>query len=414
MNSINLSPTERKLFDHFEELPVIDAHEHLSPERVRVSQPMDVCDLFVHYTRTDFLSAGMDDAEWKKMHDKSVDLEDRWAILRKYLRYIRYGSYARPAFIYARHLGFEDINDENYQEISDRLQADNKPGIYRKILVEMCNIRAVLTQAKRTDYDLKFMIPVMPLDTYTGIRSWRDVQRLCQNLGEKEPDTLDEYIDMARLGFEKWIKEGVVGLKMVSLPFCDYNREKAVSLFDRIKRDEKETLPDMNHLKVYLLETLMDVAAELDIVVAVHTGVWGDFRQLDPRHMINIFSRHPKTKFDMYHMGMPWVRDAGLIGKNFPNVWLNLCWSHIVSPEMVYSGLDEWMDLVPVNKIIAFGGDYGKPVEKVYGHLTIARENIARVLGRRIDRGLIDFDEALEIALRWFYENPKELYRLDV
>ena len=414
MNSIKLSPTESRLFEKFEELPVIDAHEHLAPERVRVSQPMDVCDLFIHYTRTDFLCAGMTNDEWKRMHDKSVDLKSRWAILRKYLPHIRYGSYARPAFIYARHLGFDDINDDNYLDISERLQADNKPGIYRKILVEMCNIRAALTQANRTDYDLDFMIPVMPLDTYAGVRSWKDVQSLCDKLNEKEPNTVDEYVEIAKLGFERWIKEGVVGLKTVSLPFCEYSREKAVSLFDKIKRQEKETLPEMNHLKVYLLETLMDVAADLGLVIAVHTGVWGDFRQLDPRHMISIFARHPKTRFDMYHMGMPWVRDAGLIGKNFPNVWLNLCWSHIVSPEMVCSALDEWIDLVPVNKIIGFGGDYGKPVEKVYGHLTMARENIARVLARRIERGLIDMDDALQIARQWFYETPKELYNLDV
>ena len=113
-------------------------------------------------------------------------------------------------------------------------------------------------------------------------------------------------------------------------------------------------------------------------------------------------------------MGMPWVREAGLIGKNFPNVWLNLCWSHIVSPEMTVNTLKEWVDLVPVNKIIGFGGDYGKPVEKVYGHLLMARENIARVLGDRVSRGLMSRGEALEIARKWFCTNPKRLYGLKV
>jgi hypothetical protein len=74
--------------------------------------------------------------------------------------------------------------------------------------------------------------------------------------------------------------------------------------------------------------------------------------------------------------------------------------------------MDELIDLVPVNKIIAFGGDYSKPVENVYGHLVMARENISEVLGNRIEEGLLTENEAVGIAKRWFYDNPKELYQL--
>jgi hypothetical protein len=80
---------------------------------------------------------------------------------------------------------------------------------------------------------------------------------------------------------------------------------------------------------------------------------------------------------------------------------------------MTRAALDEYLDLVPVNKITAFGGDYGKPVEKVYGHLVMARENIAAVLGRRVEAGLMTESQAISVARRWFYDNPAELYRLD-
>jgi hypothetical protein len=69
---------------------------------------------------------------------------------------------------------------------------------------------------------------------------------------------------------------------------------------------------------------------------------------------------------------------------------------------------------VPVNKIIGFGGDYNRPVEKVYGHLVMAREDIAIVLGRRVDRGLMSHDKAVAIAKKWFWDNPKHLYRLNI
>jgi hypothetical protein len=81
---------------------------------------------------------------------------------------------------------------------------------------------------------------------------------------------------------------------------------------------------------------------------------------------------------------------------------------------MTRSALDEWLDLVPVNKTIAFGGDYAKPVEKIFGHLTMAREDIARVLAARVADRLMTETQAVDVAHRWFYENPKELYRLSV
>jgi hypothetical protein len=81
---------------------------------------------------------------------------------------------------------------------------------------------------------------------------------------------------------------------------------------------------------------------------------------------------------------------------------------------MTRSLLGEWIDMVPVNKIIAFGGDYCNPVEKCYGHLTMARENLAHVLAERIDEGLMDKDDAVAIARQWFYETPRALYGLTV
>jgi len=153
-------------------------------------------------------------------------------------------------------------------------------------------------------------------------------------------------------------------------------------------------------------------AAEENLVVAVHTGMWGDFRTLEATHMIPLIQRHPATRFDLYHAGMPSVREAGVMGKNSANVWLNLCWCHIISPMMTRSLLGEWIDMVPVNKIIAFGGDYCHPVEKVYGHLTMARENLARVFAARIEEGLMDKDDALALGRQWFYETPRALYGL--
>jgi hypothetical protein len=143
--------------------------------------------------------------------------------------------------------------------------------------------------------------------------------------------------------------------------------------------------------------------------------MWGDFRQLDCKHMIPVFFRHPKTRFDLYHLSFPSVHDAVIIGKTFGNVWINLCWTHIMSPTLTKEGMRELLDFVPVNRVFAFGGDYGaRAVDKVIGHLRLAQDNIAHVLAERVDEGLMTEDQALEIARKWFWDNPKSAYRLPV
>jgi predicted TIM-barrel fold metal-dependent hydrolase len=130
--------------------------------------------------------------------------------------------------------------------------------------------------------------------------------------------------------------------------------------------------------------------------------------------MIPILQRHPTARFDIYHLGYPWVRETLMLGKGFPNVWLNFCWVHSISQRCALDALDEAIDLVPMNKILAFGGDCFLPVEKVYGHLVIARENVARVLAGRVRRKQMNEVQALGWARKWFWDNPKELYRLDL
>ncbi|OPZ18545.1 MAG: hypothetical protein BWZ10_01029 [candidate division BRC1 bacterium ADurb.BinA364] len=98
-----------------------------------------------------------------------------------------------------------------------------------------------------------------------------------------------------------------------------------------------------------------------------------------------------------------------VLGKYFENVTLNMCWMHIMGPEMSRRALREWLDAVPVTKLFAFGGDY-QVVEKVYGHLTLARWNVAVVLAESIRAGRMTREQALRVARLWFHDNPKRWY----
>lgn len=405
-----LTTLETWLLEALAELEIIDCHEHLGPEKNRVTMPVDVFTLFSHYTRGDLAVAGMSDADYQALFNQDIPLERRWAIFQPYWEQVRWGSYARAALLAAeKFYGFATIDDQTYQPLSAALREANRPGLYERVLREACHIRTALTQCGSTDLGTPLLTPVMPL-AYE-METW---PALAHPGFEPEATirSLDDYLDAMRRYVVRLKAKGAVGLKMVSNPYQTPNRQEAMESFERLRQGRESCLPLPNPLRDYVVDQTIAFAASQDLVIAVHTGYWGDFRTLDPLHIIPLLQRHPQARFDIYHLGYPWVREALMLGKGFPNVWLNLCWTHIISQRFVVAALDEALDLIPMNKLLAFGGDYGLPVEKVYGHLVMAREDIAQVLARRITAGQMTESQALELARKWFWDNPRELYRL--
>ena len=96
---MKLEGTAERLSGAFRDIPVIDCHEHLPPETEQLKKPVDVFTLFAHYTRTDFVSAGMSPDDYGRMIDSTGDLDERWKRYAPFIRHIRHGSYARPAFL---------------------------------------------------------------------------------------------------------------------------------------------------------------------------------------------------------------------------------------------------------------------------------------------------------------------------
>ena len=404
-----------RLLNQLEKIEVIDCHEHLGPESERTDTEVDVFSLFSHYTVGDLYAAGMSLTQQQSLLNRNLPLDYRWGLFEPFWENIRYTSYSEAALITARKFyGADDINKNTYQAITEAVKKFNTPGIYNRILKEACNIRTCLT---------------LPLG-YTGnelgtplltLLKWMPGTNTRSNFLNPEfaPDavirTLDDFIDAYKAWLVKCKADGAVALKLFSSPFGEPNRQEAICQFNKLVSGEINDLPERNVIADYVIDEIIKFIGQQDMVMAVHTGYWGDFRQLSPLHMIPVLMRHPNVRFDLFHLGYPFVREAIMMGKGFPNVWLNLCWTHIISKKFAFEAMDELIDTVPVNKIMAFGGDYGSyAVEKVYGHLVMAKDNFAAVMANRIAAKHLTEEQAMSIAQKWFFDNPKALYKLDV
>lgn len=410
------APTlEAELLGAMADMPIIDAHEHLPPEAERTGRPVDFATLFSHYTQTDLKSAGMTEEQYQAFQHPDTPLDRKWELFEPYWPSVRYGSYARPALIAAREFyGCEDITAQTYQVLSERMQAANTPGIYDRVLRDKCGIQCCLTQIGRIpEQNRDLLVPLLPIWGLASMSSRAAIDELAAAYSHPVSN-LDDCLDLLRVVLQDWKRQGVVGLKMVSTHLGDPSREDAARALDALMGGKEQ---DFFLLHWFLHRHILDLAGELGLIVAVHCGIiwnnWNNFYENHPRNLIPVLLKHRNTTFDIYHAGIPWPRHLATIGKDFPNAYLNLCWCHIISQAMTVSLLDEWMDMVPVHKITGFGGDYNMPVEKVFGHLQMAKEDIARMLARRVGDRLMTEGQAVEVAQGFLYDNPKRLYGLD-
>lgn len=408
---MKLSKLAQQLYDEIAKLAIIDAHEHLPPEKAYLEFQYSGLNFFAGYIQHDLVSAGLPEEFRSAMRDPGYrSASEWWPQIAPYWERVRHGSYARAALIAARDLyGIDDINDATIETLAGCVIADNSTGLYRRILAEKCNALAVITCVEDLDFeDDPYFKVVPPLDISGGTMD--SFVELGESVGKKV-DTLE---DLTKVSVERLyrLKECpfTVGFKISSVIHEKPDRFAADALFKKIKAGE--AVSDIRPLKDYLFDAMARSVENLELPLAVHAGVWGDFRTLDPKYTIYLAQMYPKVHFDLFHLGIPMVRDAVMIGKNSPNVSLNLCWSPVVSERMTAHALDEIIDMVPMNKIIAFGGDYRCVVQKSWGHLVMAREIVASVLAGRIEAGVMTEEEAIDIARMWFCDNPAEIYKI--
>ncbi len=413
---MNPTKSEYELFEALCEIPVIDSHEHLVPEQEYLSYAYSGLNMFAGYLFYDLGSAGLDPEFQATLRDPGYRSVDHWwPVIRKYWEHVEHSSYARALKIAVKELyGIDQINTDTIFELAELIIADNTPGLYDRILRERCGIRRVVTQIKTVSFPNDPILAGLthyPVALHPGFHGLDYIGRISEAAGGGL-ETLDDYAEALRKLMQQSVQEGSRGLKMVAGDYQIPDKAKAERELRQYLASSDFTMESMA-LRSYLLEVCLDVVSEHDLAAVVHGGYWRDFRENDPKHLLGFARRRTDVRFDLLHLGMPMIRDALLIGKNLPNVSLNLAWCPIISFEQTVHAINEMIDLVPMNKIIAFGGDYYMCVQKIYGHLTMARQAIAQVLSRRVSRGDFTKDQALSIARMWLYDNPGRIYRVN-
>lgn len=411
------------LLEHIDSLDVFDTHEHLEPSSIRASKKIDIFNvLFNQYITDDLISAGMKEFDCKLLIDEESELEVKWNVLAPFLDDVRNTGYYRVIQIVLKDLfGIEELEESTYRVANERLKQHSKPGLYDRLLVERCRIRYCILDKLPPNEEFDHQEPYMrstfrPHDFQLKKRR-SSIVKMEKKTG-LEKSSLSLFTDAMRRAAYTAKSKGAITLKNSmaynrKILFMEVERTTADKLYSRLYAGDELTDAEITQLQDYLTHETVSAAQELGLPIQIHTGLQsgnGNYiTNSNPVLLANLFMKYPEVKFDVFHGGYPYGSELATLAKNFPNVYANQCWLHAISPVVARNYLNEWLDTVPSNKIFGFGGD-SVSVEQIYGHLKLAKDNIARVLANKVEDGSMTLAYAKTIANRILYYNPARFY----
>lgn len=416
------------IYRHVSGLEIIDTHEHLPFSENAREKDTDVLKEYLrHYFSRDLISAGLKLCDFEKAVDCSLPLEYRWKLVEPYWAAARHTGYGRALDIAVKELyGIEKICGPAIEELNARFQKSLQPGHFKKVLKDKSKIKvSLLDEGNRTDCDKEFFRCVYRLDNFVMINSGAEINHVERETGIKIC-SFDDWLDACEMQLDKALKQGIAALKSAlayirPLKYRRTGRNEAEKEFNElwgnychIREPEQRILPG-RAFQDYMMHFILRLANKRNLTFQFHTGLQegnGNFiGNSDPALLSNLFLEYPDVNFDIFHISYPYQQVLSVLAKNFPNVYIDMCWAHIISPTACVNALAEWIDSVPLNKISAFGGDYAF-IDGVYGHQHLARINVSKALAVKVHEGVLEPEEAMEAAEMFFYKNPLNLFKL--
>jgi uncharacterized protein len=415
-------PFRQRLLDEMAAGPVVDCHSHTMLRREYEARGERSLFTIGSYFERDLSAlAGRPAAE---LYAGAADDAERWRRLRGVLARGRNVSYWRHNVVTYQglfDLQGDDVTDENWAPLNERIKERTaQPGWYDHVTRERCNLR---TQVRNVpwgeDWEPEYFTAVLRMEPALRLHEPETRARLEGSLGRELGD-----LPALRRGLADYVAgyvaRGAVGIKLAHAYFRSLRHERvpesaAGALYARAVAGQALTPAEVTALQDHLVWYLAGLAGDLGLVFQIHTGMqgnWGHVPDSDPLGLLELLRAHRGVRFDLFHAGYPYARELGVVGKHYPNVWLNACWIYLITMAGSRQILSEWIDLVPAERLLGFGSDVVWP-EMIYGHLEMARACLADVLAEKVARDFLSKGAALDLARLLLRDAPAALYGLD-
>ncbi|MEW6356348.1 MAG: amidohydrolase family protein [Planctomycetota bacterium] len=405
-------------------IAVIDSHDHIeSLEPVPSSENRLFRAIGRSFIKNDLLNTGVTASRWSAAIDKDAV---GWVGFRRYIDLCRNTAYFRCFLIALRDLleiDIHELTDENWERVSQALLAASKqPGWYEHVLRTAGNIDVVLWDQMYGEpawpsIHSDLFLPMQRFDSFGDLCSPSYRSEFYRAYGT-EPATIADVLDAMIAALQKAHEEGVAGVKIAAAYFRGIRlkvcpRAEASRIFSKSPGDI--TYPELLAFQDFIYAHLIQQCISCDLPIQIHTGMQsasGFLHNGYPLYLEETLWRFPKAKFVLLHASFPFTSHATALAARHPNVYVDGSWLPILCPSVYRSTLREWLDVLPIERILAWGGDALR-VEMTYGSLVLAKNALADVLAEKAAEGEITEAQAGHIGRRFLRENARELFKTD-
>lgn len=415
---------ESRLRIFIDTIPVFSTHEHfLDPEVIKTAGFLDFALLLLENGYNDLVSAGLPDSLFNDVFSNSLRPADKWTIIEPFWKKAFNTANNRTLMIALRDLyGVNELNSGTVNTVSSKMKSSYGNSWFESIIRGKSGIDYVIVDGKKLTSKAPWIKYSERFDPWITVRTKRVIDSLA--IMQLDPIyTLEDFVKSMETVFTDLHKHGMVAVKIdvaYSRPirFDNVNIEAARKVFRSLVNGDDETRISWEHAKPlqdYIVYRLLEMAQKKDIPVAIHTGFQsGNGNKLinaTPTLLTNLFHDFPNLRFVLFHGAYPFGGELSTLAKSFRNVFIDMNWTYDISPTYSKRYLSEWLETVPVNKLMAFGGDQ-RTAEMTYGSLVIARKVIADVLEEKVSSGYFTESQAMEVARMILHDNAMKFYNI--
>jgi hypothetical protein len=314
------------------------------------------------------------------------------------------------------------LNESRYEELRETMErAYGQEDWYVQALQEKANIDGVLWAPREDcsppETEKELLLPVVNLDAF--LFAFRSGER--QHLEEKHHARCEELRDLTDVLSEAMSEAHEQGAPAFWLSLCKFRRlmvgntayDDAAAIF---QKPESAISPEEAVLfQDFIIHFIADQCASANIPLQIDTGTHGtvmSVEQSDPCLLTGLVSAHLRTRFVLLHGAYPFARHLGAQAKTFPNVYLDAGSLAMHSLSVMKAMLGEWVELVPVAKILLWGGN-SERIESSVGSLILTRQVLTEILAERVSTGFFTEQLAFDLAQKLLRDIPRRFYKID-
>jgi uncharacterized protein len=312
----------RDLYDHIQQTPLIDTHEHLASEDEYLQNGPDVLrELFEFYGVSDLYSAGADLEKVKRVLDSDdPDVEARWNGIKDAWELCKYTGYGEATRLLAKHVyQIEDITLDAIVNAAHLNQQYRQAGQRLHLLKTVANLDHVQVD----NFTWQCQADTSGVDFFLYDLSWAnfcngeiDAEQLLKETDVTVTDLTSLRSAMEAL-FAKYGDQAIAVKAQHAysrtLKWESPDNQKVETILQKTLQGDDLTVQERLTLGDWGWEQGLQLAEEYNLPFKIHTGyLAGNDKYVDPDgvrsiHFAPLFLKYPKVKFVLMHTAYPWT-----------------------------------------------------------------------------------------------------------